>query len=95
MDVHAVQRLSAGEAEYRHGVGECLGDAAEGVFGAGPGLHSEDADGVAVLYAAEAVGHVNAGALLPGQDGADALAGAGVYEALGGEGGDPLYAFLL
>ena len=85
--------MSAWQEEDGYGVGEGLSDATEGVFGAGAALHGEDADLLAVLDAAEAVGDVDAGALLPAHDGAYAFEGGLVYEGLRGEAGHPLDAF--
>ena len=95
--VNALARggIAAGDAEEGDGVGVALGDAAEGVFGAGAGLHSEDANLVAVVNAAKAVRHIDARALLAAKYGADALARAGVYEGLRGEAREPLNALRL
>ena len=83
-------RLPAGEEQEGYGVGEGLGDASEGVLRAGAALHGEDADPLAVGYPAEAVGHVDAGALLAADDGPDALLSARLDQRLKRIAGHPL-----
>ena len=70
-DVGEAPRIAAGQHHDRHRVAVGLGHAAEGVLGAGPVLHGEDADPLARGDAADRVGHVQAGALLAHDDGAD------------------------
>ena len=62
-------RLAAGNKQYGNGVCEGLRHAAECVFGAGPCLHGEDADLIAIVDAAKPVRHVDACTLLPTHDG--------------------------
>ena len=83
-------RLAAGEQQEGDRVGESLGDAAERVLRAGAPLHGEDTDPLAVGYPAEAVGHVDAGALLPADDGPDALLSARLDKRLVRIAGHPL-----
>ena len=85
MNVHAVPRLPTRKHQDWYGVCVGLGHASEGVLGARPGLHAEDAYGPAVLDTAEAVGHIHPGPLLPGEDRPDALPGGCVDQGLAGK----------
>ncbi len=78
-----VDGLGKREEQDRDGVGEGGGDTGEGVFGAWPVLHGEDAGGLAVGDTGVAVGHVDADAFLTADDGADA-GGDGVFDDRGG-----------
>ncbi len=64
-------RITLGQHQHRHGLRIGLGDAAIGVLGARPVLHGEDAHLFAAGHARIGVGHVQAGALLTDDDGAD------------------------
>ena len=93
--VNALARagIAAGYGEERHGVRVALRHTTEGVFGAGAGLHREDANLVAVVYTAVAVGHVDARALLPAEDRANAFLGSLVYQRLRRKARKPFHAF--
>ena len=95
VDALTCRRVAAGDRKERHGVCIALCHAAECVFRAGAGLHGEYANLLAVVDAAEPVRHVDARALLPAQDGADALTRACVNEGLRREAGKPFHAFRL
>ena len=86
--MHALARagVAARDGEERHGVGVALRHAAEGVFRARAGLHREDANLVAVVDAAVAVGHVHARAFLAAENGPNALFGRLVNQRLRREG---------
>ena len=82
MDVRPLGRLSAGQTQDGDRVRVSLRDTAEGVLRARARLHREHADRVAILDAAEPIGHVHAGPLLPGQNRPDVLSRAGVDQRL-------------
>ena len=75
MDLHPPPGSPSRKEEDGDRVGEGLRHAAVGVLGSGAPLHGEYADPVPVADTAETVGHVDPGALLPGDDGAYALLG--------------------
>ena len=89
----AALRVSAGQEKHGHRVGEGLGDAAEGVFGAGAVLGQKDAGFPAVHDAGEPVGHVHSGALLAADHRADAGDGGGLDERVGRHDANPFHAF--
>ena len=70
-DVEQAPGIPAGQHHDRDGVAERLGHAAERVLRARPMLHRENADPLARADAADRVGHVQPGALLPHDDRAD------------------------
>ena len=86
----AIARDSSREHEDGHGVGVGLGDAAEGIFGAGAILGKEDADLVAVGDPGKAVSHVHTGAFLATHDGSDAGDGRRLDQRVGRHDGDPV-----
>jgi hypothetical protein len=77
-DIEESARVTAGQNDDRHRVAEGLGHTAEGIFGARPVLHREHADTLARGHPAHRVGHVQAGALLAHDDGADVGLGRGL-----------------
>ncbi len=83
-DAGDLPRIAAGDHHDGHRVAEGLSHAAEGVLGAGPVLHREDADLPARRDPAHRVRHVQPGALLPHDDGADVGGGGGLEHVVDG-----------
>ncbi len=74
----AVGREARRDDQYRDVLRERLGDAGKGILDARPVLSGEDTVLPSLADAREAVGHADADALLPAEDGADVDLGAGV-----------------
>ena len=94
-DVGDAPRVAARQDDDGHGVAVGLRHAAEGVLGAGPVLHREDADLLPRGDAAHGVGHVQARALLAHDDGADVGLGGGLDDGVDGIADEELDAFTL
>ena len=70
-DIGKPARIAHRQHQHRNGLAVTLRHAAHGVFGAGPVLHAERADGVARGDAGDRVRHVDADAFLPHHHRAD------------------------
>jgi hypothetical protein len=89
-DVLAFRRKSGRDHQHRHILRIGLRHAGEGILDAGPMLGGKDAVLLARADAAEAVGHADAHALLPAEDGADVELGAGIDQRIARVAGEKL-----
>ena len=95
MDSDSAALGPARQEQEGHRVGEALGHAAKGILSPRAALHGEYADLLAVVDAAVAVGHVDAGPLLAAYDRAYALLGTLLDQVLVWVGRHPLHTFHL
>ena len=87
--------VAAGENDHGDRIGEGLGDAAEGILGAGAVLNGDDADFLAAGHAGVAIGHVASNPLLAGHDGPNSCFGTGIDDRRCGKGEQVLNTFSL